>query len=235
MAKEGETKEVEVPDGFQVSETKEFKGLLADKTSETRRRQALEEDNSALQTQLNEANSRLAATSQPEGEPGDDTDPDDFPTFKDLDKVLDAREKRNQAAKQKESRLDEDRRFVASEQQAKTELTVKSQGEGLDFDSVIADGFRAMVKTNPAYMQVVMGSPNPAREAYEIGLRHPDVAARLETVRNAKLLEQINKNPTRVPGGGGSSEDSGPAGDNISALLQLPESELLKLVEDGGG
>lgn len=209
--------------GVDITQTKAYQGILRDLKGERSKRQELEQSVEALHEQLQQD-----AGKQTEEEKIDD---EDLLTVGQFRKLQEKEKKAKAAEEQKSQRTALDRKFLSSEEQARTEFTAEKMGSGLDFDTVLENGFKAMATKNPAYWQVVVNSDNPAREAYEIGLRHPDIAKKHESFRGSKLLEGLNKgkNYSRTSGGGGGADMN-----DISKLSELPESELLKQIQAAG-
>jgi len=186
----------------------QFKGLLADKQSEVKKRQAVE-------TEL--ADLRSKQTQIP---PAGDTagDSEDAPmTVAQFKKML-----------AEERQTDSDARFNALEKETvsevKTKMTAETRGEGLDFDSVITAGESNLSEGDKL---AIRQSKNPAAEKYRRCIFNtPDLSDKAEAVRTAKLLENIKLNG-RVPGTGGNASAA-----NAKDISSMSVEELDKLAAD---
>lgn len=185
----------------------QFKGLLADKQAEVKKRQELEK-------QVEELLSAKEAppSGKSEGSSGSD---DDAPmTVGQFRKMMGE-------AKQ----ADAETRFAVLEdestQAARAKFTAEKQGDGLDFESVIAAGENHLTEGD---LLAIRQAKDPAAEKYRrCVFNTPELAEKAETVRTSKLLEEI-KLTGRVPASGG-VETSVAAGDVDS----MSEEELDKL------
>ncbi len=185
----------------------QFKGLLADKQAEVKKRQSIEAElaeHKAKQTQI-----------PPTGKTEDDGD----------DAPMTVGQFRSMLAEQKES--DSNAVFTALEAEtsavAKQKMTAETCGEGLDFDSVIAAGNANLSEGDKL---AIRQSKDPAAEKYRrCVFNTPELSEKVETVRTSKLLEEI-KLTGRVPASG-SVETSVAAGDVDS----MSEKQLDQLAE----
>ncbi|MBW8036102.1 MAG: hypothetical protein FVQ79_10855 [Planctomycetes bacterium] len=188
----------------------QFKGLLADKQAEVKKRQDLEKQVQELVSKQKEA----PPSGTSEGSSGSD---DDAPmTVGQFRKMMgDAKQ------------ADAETRFAALEdestQTAGAKFTAQSQGDGLDFESVIAAGENHLTEGD---LLAIRQAKDPAAEKYRrCVFNTPELSEKAETVRTSKLLEEI-KLTGRVPASGG-VETSVAAGDVDS----MSEEELDKLAE----
>jgi len=186
----------------------QFKGLLADKQSEVKKRQAIE-------TELSELKAGKVQTP---------------PTGKIEDKSEDAPMTVSQFKKMlaEERQTDSDARFNALEKETisevKSKMTAETQGEGLDFDSVIAAGEANLSEGDKL---AIRQSKNPAAERYRrCVFNTPELSDKAEAVRTAKLLENIKLNG-RVPGTGGNAQTA-----NAKDISSMTEDELDKLAAE---
>ena len=170
----------------------QFKGLLADKQSEVKKRQGIETELAELKA----GQVQTPSSGKIEGD-GDDA----HMTVSQFKKML-----------AEERQTDSDARFNALEKETisevKAKMTAETQGEGLDFDSVIAAGEANLSEGDKL---AIRQSKNPAAEKYRRCIFNtPDLSDKAEAVRTAKLLENIKLNG-RVPGTGGNAQKIGRA------------------------
>ncbi|MBW8016233.1 MAG: hypothetical protein FVQ82_08605 [Planctomycetes bacterium] len=186
----------------------QFKGLLADKQSEVKKRQGIE-------TELAELKAKQTQT-PPAGKIAGDGE--DAPmTVSQFKKML-----------AEERQTDSDARFNALEKETisevKSKMTAETQGEGLDFDSVIAAGEANLSEGDKL---AIRQSKNPAAEKYRrCVFNTPDLSEKAEAVRTAKLLENIKLNG-RVPGTGGNAQTA-----NAKDISSMSAEELDKLADE---
>jgi hypothetical protein len=133
----------------------QFKGLLADKQSEVKKRQGIE-------TELAELKAKQTQTPPAGSEAGDSEDaPMTVSQFK---KML-----------AEERQTDSDARFNALEKETisevKTKMTAETQGEGLDFDSVIAAGEANLSEGDKL---AIRQSTTPAADKYGLFIFNTD-------------------------------------------------------------
>jgi hypothetical protein len=186
----------------------QFKGLLADKQSEVKKRQGIE-------TELAELKAKQTQT-PPAGDTAGDSE--DAPmTVSQFKKML-----------AEERQTDSDARFALLEKETISEVkqkyTAETAGEGLDFDSVIAAGEANLSEGDKL---AIRQSKNPAAEKYRrCVFNTPELSDKAEAVRTAKLLEKIKLNG-RVPGTGGNAQTA-----NAKDISSMTEDELDKLAAD---
>ena len=186
----------------------QFKGLLADKQAEVKRRQQLESELSELK----------AAKADPPSGKIEGTADDDAP--------MTAGQFRKMLAE--ERKADADARFAALEKDSVSEVkqkyTSETQGDGLDFDSVIADGEANLSEGDKL---AIRQSKNPAYEKYRRCIFNtPALSEKAEAVRTSKLLENV-KLKGRVPGTGGNAETA-----NAADVGSMSEADLDKLAAE---
>ena len=186
----------------------QFKGLLADKQSEVKKRQAIE-------TELADLRSKQTQD-PPTGKI--EVESEDAPmTVSQFKKML-----------AEERQTDSDARFNALEKETisevKQNLTAEAKGEGLDFDSVVAAGEANLSEGDKL---AIRQSKNPALEKYRRCIFNtPDLNDKAEAFRTAKLLENIKLNG-RVPGTGGNASTA-----NAKDISSMSAEELDKLAAD---
>jgi len=186
----------------------QFKGLLADKQSEVKKRQTIE-------TELAELKAKQTQT-PPSGKIEGDSE--DAPmTVSQFKKML-----------AEERQTDSDARFNVLEKETisevKAKMTAETQGEGLDYDSVIAGGEANLSEGDKL---AIRQSKNPAAEKYRrCVFNTPELSDKAEAVRTAKLLENIKLNG-RVPGTGGNAQTA-----NAKDISSMTAEELDKLADE---
>jgi hypothetical protein len=186
----------------------QFKGLLADKQSEVKKRQAIETELAELKAGQvqNPTTGKIEVESE------------DAPmTVSQFKKML-----------AEERQTDSDARFALLEKETisevKQKFTAETQGEGLDFDSVIAAGEANLSEGDKL---AIRQSKNPAAEKYRRCVFNTgELSDKAEAVRTAKLLENIKLNG-RVPGTGGNASAA-----NAQDISSLSAEELDKLAAD---
>ena len=192
----------------------QFKGLLADKQAEVKKRQEAEKQIADLQTQLSTLDAR---TSRDNEATGDD------------DKPLTRKEFQTLMAEQ--NQVNAENAFLIrqaqSEKAAVAELTAESLGDGLDYASVIAAGESNLTEGDKL---AIRSAGNPATEKYRrCVMLSPELAAKAESVRTARLLENI-KLTGKVPASGAAAETAVSEAD----VSKMSEAELDKLAESIG-
>ena len=193
----------------------QFKGLLADKQSEVKKRQGIETELAELKAKQTRSAGSGQAQTPPSGKTEDDSE--DAPmTVSQFKKML-----------ADERQTDSDARFNALEKETisevKAKMTADAQGEGLDYDSVIAAGESNLSEGDKL---AIRQSKNPAAEKYRrCVFNTPDLSEKAEAVRTAKLLENIKLNG-RVPGTGGNAQTA-----NAKDISSMTAEELDSLAE----
>jgi hypothetical protein len=127
-----------------------------------------------------------------------------------------------------ERQTDSDARFALLEKETisevKAKYTAETQGEGLDFDSVIAAGEANLTKGDKL---AIRESKNPAAEKYRRCIFNtPELSEKAEAVRTTKLLENV-KLKGRVPGSGGNANTAG-----AKDISNMSAEELDKLADE---
>jgi len=221
----------------QESDTdKRIKGILAELREERKRRSISEERQTELEERIDELEELLEEGKETKEEPSTEEE-GEFLTKgtakKLLEDVLAKRESEFQgrlAVIEWEMLQD---RLKVSEDAVMEQYSPEKVGEDLCYDKVIEQGFTKLLKENPGYRQVVLNSPNPAKEAYKIGLTHPDFQALLNTKAAAGVVQKITT--PRPKTGVGSSQgavgfDASKA--TITELVKLSDEELKKLAKE---
>ena len=187
----------------------QFKGLLADKQAEVKRRQQLESELSEL---------KAVKADPPSGKiEGNASADDDAPMTQGQFKKLLADERK----------ADADADFALREKDSlsdvKQKYTAETQGDGLDFDSVIAEGEASLSEGDKL---AIRQSKNPAYEKYRRCIFNtPELSEKAEAVRTSKLLENV-KLKGRVPASGSVAK-----GVSSSDLSKMSQEELDALAE----
>jgi len=189
----------------------QFKGLLADKQAEVKKRQTVEQEFADYKT----AN----PTAPPSGDKKEGLADAEAPMTVAQFKELLAEERKN----------DSDARFTALERESisevKQNLTTETQGDGLDFDSVIAEGEANLSEGDKL---AIRQSKNPAVEKYRRCIFNtPELTEKAEGVRTSKLLDNL-KLKGRVPGGGVVSNAAG----DVKDISNMSEADLDKLAAE---
>ena len=188
----------------------QFKGLLADKQAEVKKRQDAEKQISDLQGQVETLSSRSSRANE-------ETSEQDKPlTIGQFQKLM---AEQNRTSEENAFRL----RQAESEQAAMGELTAEKCGDGLDFVSVVAAGEANLTEGDKLAIKT---AKDPANEKYRrCVMLSPELSAKRETVRTNRLLENI-KLTGKVPASGGS--ETAVTESDVSAMS---EAELDKLAE----
>ena len=196
----------------------EFKGLLADKQSEVRKRQELEQQIAGLKADRAEGTGKPDTGADSERTDTGVADSDKPLTVAEFKKLL--ADERKAEAEKVFTNLDAD-----SVAEAKAKYTAESAGEGLDYDSVVAEGLSNLTEGDKL---AIRQSKNPAYERYRRCIFNtPELSEKAEAFRASKLLENV-KFKGRVPASG-SAETRASASDDISAMS---EDELDKLAAE---
>ena len=190
----------------------QFKGLLADKQAEVKKRQDAEKQVADLQKQLLDA-----PTSREHEETSNDDKPLTIGQFQTL------MAEQNQVNAENAFLI----RQAQSEKTAAAELTTDACGDGLDYASVITAGEANLTEGDQL---AIRAAENPATEKYRrCVMLSPELAAKAESVRTARLLENI-KLTGRVPASGAGAETTATEAD----VSRMSEDELDKLAESIG-
>jgi len=212
--------------GWKLEEDERFKGLLRDVQSERKSRQTAEEALREVREENQMLTEELAGKTDETGHEDDNgaEDEGEYLTVGRAKKLLAKTLEEGKVAETEEKQQALAQRFAESEEKAKEEFTTEKMGEGLDYSTVLKEGYKKMVAHNPGYQQVVKNSRDPAREAYQIGLLEPEIAKRLDAQKNTKLLASM-----RVGGGPkGAIETASLEQQDYETLINTPDSELMK-------
>jgi len=226
QVEEGQTQTATIPSDADVSHTKAFQGLLADKQTETGRRQALEEENTRLREQ--------ALEKEPSRKKDEEVvEDDDLMTVAQFNKLLDAREKRSKETARKAKEAEVNQKFVDSEQKAKDDFTSEKMGAGLDFSSVLEAGKANLTDGDRLNIQ---SAPNPAKEAYDACIRRTASLQKLQkTAQNSSFLAELNNKGGGSPRGGGAAGvgGEGTQDDSYESVLnsKASDSEILQVLQ----
>jgi hypothetical protein len=196
--------------GQQKVETKtyseeQFKGLLADKQTEVKKRQELEKQLSELKS----------STDNPPSGTNEGAD----------DKPLTVSQFKTMMAEERKANAEAD--FALREKQstakAKEKLTAETCGEGLDFETVIGEGEKSLTEGD---LLAIKQAKEPAMEKYRRCIMlTPELTERQQALSNAKLLEEI-KLTGRVPASGASVPNA-----STKDVSKMSDEELDKLAE----
>ncbi len=212
-----EEKQVESSEADESQEAKtyteeQFKGLLADKQAEVKKRQELERQLAQVKESESDAKKDPPSGTN-EGQIAEDQKPMTVSLFKKL-----MTEQRTA-----EYEADFELRQKQCTETALKEITIEKYGEGLDFESVIAVGEKSLTEGD---LLAIKKAKDPAAEKYRRCIMlTPELTERQQALSNAKLLEEI-KLTGRVPA-------TGAAVPNASAkdVSQMSDEELDKLAE----
>jgi len=216
MSNEEKTVETAVEEQTEVKTYSEeqFKGLLADKQAEVKKRHDAEKQIADLQTPV-------ASLNAPTSRDTEETSNDDKPLTMGQFQTLMAEQ--NKVTAENAFLI----RQAQSEKTAVAELTADACGEGLDYASVVAAGESNLTDGDKL---AVRSAENPATEKYRrCVLLTPELAAKQRAVETARLLENI-KLTGKVPASGGGSETAVTESD----VGKMSEDELDKLAESIG-
>ena len=185
----------------------QFKGLLADKQTEVKKRQELEKQLSELKTS---ADNPPSGTNEGKAE-------DDKPLTVSQFKTMMTEERKANAE------ADFALREKQSTAKAKEKLTAETCGEGLDFETVIAEGEKSLTEGD---LIAIKQAKEPAAEKYRRCIMlTAELTERQRAVSNAKLLEEI-KLTGRVPASGASVPNA-----SAKDVSKMSDEELDKLAE----
>jgi hypothetical protein len=203
---ETETKESksDVTESKTYSE-EQFKGLLADKQAEVKKRQDAEKQIAELQGKLTE--------SKPAEEAGGD------------DRALTVSEFKQLMAEQRKADADSEfnTRQAASTQNAMTEFTAEKCGDGLDFNSVVSAGESNLTEGD---LLAIRKAKDPAAEKYRRCVMLTDeLSQKAETYRTSQMLEKV-KLTGKVPASGSVQTDV-----STSDISKMSQEELDSLAE----
>jgi hypothetical protein len=204
--------------GQQKVETKtyseeQFKGLLADKQTEVKKRQELEKQLSELKSSTDNPPSGTRTTGSGQTDEGAD------------DKPLTVSQFKTMMAEERKANAEAD--FALREKQstakAKEKLTAETCGEGLDFETVIGEGEKSLTEGD---LLAIKQAKEPAMEKYRRCIMlTPELTERQQALSNAKLLEEI-KLTGRVPASGASVPNA-----STKDVSKMSDEELDKLAE----
>lgn len=221
---EAEVESPVIPEDADISQTKQWRGVMGDLQNERSARRDLQERNRVLEEQMAEQKINADAL--------DDGEDDELLTRAQMKQMM--AQERELAAKDaaKTQKADQDKRWLDFESQARKDLNAKKMGEGLDFDTVISEGSANLRKGDWVNIQE---SLNPAREAYDLCVLRTDKLKQKQlSINNSRVLSEIDKKGSQATRGG-SGGSVGVIDQTFEKLTQLPESELAKLLAEHGG
>jgi len=154
----------------------QFKGLLADKQAEVKKRQDAEKQIADLQGKVETLTSRSSRANE-------ETSEQDKPlTVGQFQKLM---AEQNKTTEENAFRL----RQTERERTALAELTVAKCGEGLDYATAVAVGEENLTEGDKL---AIKAAKDPAEEKYRrCVMLSPELSAKAETVRTNRLLENI--------------------------------------------
>ena len=194
-----------------VYSEEQFKGLLADKQAEVKKRQDLERQVAELSAGKDRDDNPTP------GDTGGNSSDNDRPLTIGEFKALMAEQRKSDAEAEFTLR---DRQ---SREKAVSTLTAEKCGEGLDFDSVVSTGAANLTEGDEL---AIRKAKDPADERYRRCLMlTPELREKKEALETAKLLEEI-KLTGRVPASGGTAPQA--TADDVS---KMSDEELDKLAE----
>ncbi len=213
----------------EIERTSHYKGTIHNLQQERAERQRLEAENLRLKTDADAA--RIRAEQQIAAE-----DTEKVLTVGEFNRRVEARiaqiQKDAETKRMQDDAVAVQQRLAESEDKARKEYTAEAMGAGLDYDSVFKATER-LIAANPAYAQVILRAPDPAREAYRIGSLDPQI----QVLREARLQElTISKiktggAPPKIAGGSGAGTEA-PTGEvDIEELINLSPEEVRRRTE----
>ena len=213
--------EVKTEDSSQQAETEvktysdeQFKGLLADKQAEVKKRQEAEKQIADLTQQVEQL------TARPSRENEEISETDRPLTVGQFQKLMDEQAQTREENAYRKLQADSKRKAMA-------EKTAETCGEGLDYASVIAAGQANLTEGD---LLAIKASKDPAAEKYRrCVMLTPELNAKAETVRTNRLLENI-KLTGKVPAAGGTGQTA-VTPDDVS---RMSAEELDRLAESIG-
>ncbi len=201
-------------------------GIIRDNQKEREMRHSVEQQILQLRSENQKLKQEFENTAKDqEDELGilEDVNDGDYLTVAQAKKLL----QKGFSSKEKEvEKLKQDQhahRIQEAEAAAKEKYTANKVGEGLDYTSVIENGYKKLLEDNPALHQGVMSSSNPAETAYKLGLTHPDVAQKADAIKKQQLLKKLNN--VKTPRSGGSIMEM--EDEDFTSLLSKDETSLL--------
>ena len=214
---------------------KKVKGILADLQKERAKNRELQEKVSQLQSEYEQVTSLLEELQEKKGDGDEAVSDEDVATIKHVKSILKQElDKYGGMFAQTISSLES--KFLAiSEKEAQAKYSPEKVGE-LSYDKVIEEGLKPLLEQNPNYKFVIRNSPNPAEEAYRIGLTHPKFQEVLLKKKQQEILEKLSKEKAKT--GVGSAGSGGVTGISestpIEDLLRLSDEELDRLAREKG-
>ena len=168
----------------------QFKGLLADKQAEVKKRQEAEKQIADLTSKVETLTSRSSRANEETGE-------QDRPlTVGQFQKLM---AEQTRTSEENSFRL----RQAESEQAAMAELTAEKCGDGLDFVAVVAAGEANLTEGDKL---AIKSAKDPAAEKYRrCVMLSAELNEKAEAVRTSRLLENI-KLTGKVPAAGATAE-----------------------------
>ena len=188
----------------------QFKGLLADKQSEVKKRQQVEQ-------QLAEVMAEKGQSKTPPSGESEGSSEDRPMTVGQFKKMMAEERKTNADA-------DFELRHARSKEAAVKEYTAEKCGQGLDFETVIADGEISLTEGDRL---AIRQAEDPAAEKYRrCVMLTPQLSEKAQAFQNSGMLEKIRLTG-KVPATGGSAETTATETD----VSNMSDEELDKIAE----
>jgi len=171
-----------------------IRGLLAElqATRAARQQERLEKEQALAALAQYQQGQQQAKTDEQQ----EDLTDEDLPTVGQVKRLLDQQMSKVLEETQKA-------RIRQSLQQARQRFSETRAGKGLDFDTVMREG---LANIPPEIRQAIDRLPDPASEAYRQAILYtPSLQQRQQQLRNAQMVNKLNKRGGGMPKGGGGS------------------------------
>lgn len=208
-----------------VSETPQFKGLMAEVRELREERRAMRAELDAIRTRTEQADRQ---------DPEDDDplaglDDEDFASVAAVKRALARERKAMQTEFQQAEQARQARRIARSEDAARRKYA--NAGEGLDWDTVVGDGLRRLTPHDQA---AIRNADDPADEAYRritaLVPEFRDRAAQAAAARNRPAADAGRTPATETETA--RRKRTGPAAVTFDQLVKLTDDELLAQVTE---
>lgn len=222
--------------GFDWNKHPSIEGMIKDSQKERDLRHNVEDQIQKLRDENELLQNELADVNKEEPENKGETELEkladgDFITAKQAKDMLEKAAKKGEVAMEEQEKVNLKSHLSKSEIATKEIFTAEKVGEGLDYETVIEQGWKPAVKKNPGLAQAMIRAEKPAEFAYLHGLQQPIFKSLVDEKRNQKLVEELNKNPGSPKGGGGVPEGS-IVDSNFEALLEKSDLELDAMLQE---
>jgi hypothetical protein len=193
-----------VPEEESPQHSPEVKGILVDLQKQRKVNEDLQRQIAMMQEQHSALLSEMHPEGEQEGAEAETLDDEELLNRGEARKMVQA--ERAYFAKQQVARERIERQNVVmrSRQQAMQAHTAEREGKGLDYETVISEGFQAVMQdATPqeaeALQAAVLASANPAETAYRLGCTHPTIQKRVRAASASQLLRKMGEGG-RPPG-----------------------------------